>query len=66
MNQDIGTYIVPKTLKQNCRLPITKLDLKQSYWQRLTLEDQCVQSMPNASPTKWHLAHTTGFLKPLY
>ena len=46
-------------LERYRRVRQTSLDLVAS----LAIEDMVVQSMPDASPTRWHLAHTTWFFE---
>jgi ergothioneine biosynthesis protein EgtB len=56
----------PGRSEANSRLARTYRDIRahtEALSAALTPEDQCVQSMADASPAKWHRAHTTWFFE---
>lgn len=59
---DLNSPPVPSSLAEQYRLVRT---FSHRLCEPLSPEDFVVQSMPDASPTKWHLAHTTWFFETL-
>jgi ergothioneine biosynthesis protein EgtB len=60
---DIGLYREPSRLDDvSVRYQAVRAGM-EALVAELSEEDQCVQSMPDASPAKWHRAHVTWFFE---
>ncbi|QDU77111.1 Iron(II)-dependent oxidoreductase EgtB [Bremerella volcania] len=58
---------IPTDLSTRCSLLLPKYEAVRGFshvlCEPLEIEDFVVQSMPDASPIRWHLAHTTWFFE---